>query len=862
MAGSETQSYKSQEAPTEITPPVLEMTGVLTLAPNGVDQLTNQAVSERNRTTTFGSHQIATKESKTAFYATTGSGSGVTKEAGTVTGGPVTHTEETNSSLVYSNNLPLTASFSSPLAGEMEATNTLLPNITVQNSTIPLTLPSLPSLKDSEMERKVAKVNLWHPSPLTVPETKDSALNLKTTTTATHSTNHSFNYTNPPRSTSHKQRGPIQDQTPSLKFETQSSSAEPWGTSANESQMSPSQDKMRPTQKLHLKPLLHSQTSSPKPFLQIKTSPFKPSLQFQRDRSQTFPFSQASQSSMPFPKSEALSPNVILPSESPTVQPFLKSHTTSSLTQDQPLSLQYPLNKLLNVPSHHQPVSNLPKQQRQTSALLPQLQATAPFNSPSQSQSTNSPSQSLHQNIQTQTEGHTSLLQADQSQSDTPRKAFNMIKMIKTMSPIFVSILSTIPPPTGLSTHHSSSLSSTHIFPASSPGSTNPLYSPEGLTLLTLKQMSVTLPSFSSSPSSSAMKNQPKTAPALSALPPSSPISIPPHSPSVQPLLPSPMPSSITSHTIPPQNSTNSPSSAPFFSSVPLSTSSLSSLSSSQSYSSSTFSSPSSTISPAFSSFISTSASSISSSSYTPSPPRSSTSISTSTSISSPLSLGSSSYSIISTTSSLSSSQSTSPHPEPSPALRRSQYQSLTSNPPPVPSQQLTLGQKLLIRSHITSLDSEPNLKLPTPRTVIHPNPKLHQNLNQNFKQNLGHELKPNLPNVDTKPKHPSSPAETPDKEGKYPDIIPRHSAWELGMLLGCSAGLGMVLVIGVRYMYRQACGKQTEVTLNDRERAYGRGERGLIHVQECGDLVRVRRIRDNSFVLLAEYDILATPGD
>lgn len=81
-------------------------------------------------------------------------------------------------------------------------------------------------------------------------------------------------------------------------------------------------------------------------------------------------------------------------------------------------------------------------------------------------------------------------------------------------------------------------------------------------------------------------------------------------------------------------------------------------------------------------------------------------------------------------------------------------------------------------------------------------------------------------------------------------------------MLLGCSVGLGMVLVVGLRYMYRQACRKRTEVTLNDREREYPRGERGLIHVQECGDLVRVRRIRDNSFVFLAEYDILSPPGD
>uniref|UniRef100_A0AAV2KMN9 Reelin domain-containing protein n=1 Tax=Knipowitschia caucasica TaxID=637954 RepID=A0AAV2KMN9_KNICA len=100
------------------------------------------------------------------------------------------------------------------------------------------------------------------------------------------------------------------------------------------------------------------------------------------------------------------------------------------------------------------------------------------------------------------------------------------------------------------------------------------------------------------------------------------------------------------------------------------------------------------------------------------------------------------------------------------------------------------------------------------------------------------------------------------DRGGKYPDIIPRHSAWELGMLLGCSAGLGMILVVGIKYVHRKACGKRTQVTLHDREREYGRGDRGLIHVQECGDLVRVRRIRENSFVLLAEYDILATPGD
>ena len=80
-------------------------------------------------------------------------------------------------------------------------------------------------------------------------------------------------------------------------------------------------------------------------------------------------------------------------------------------------------------------------------------------------------------------------------------------------------------------------------------------------------------------------------------------------------------------------------------------------------------------------------------------------------------------------------------------------------------------------------------------------------------------------------------------------------------MLLGSWAGLGLALVVAVRCVYQHWCGKQTELRLNTREREYERGERGLIHVQECGDLVRVRRIRENSFVLLAEYDV-RTPAE
>lgn len=208
-----------------------------------------------------------------------------------------------------------------------------------------------------------------------------------------------------------------------------------------------------------------------------------------------------------------------------------------------------------------------------------------------------------------------------------------------------------------------------------------------------------------------------------------------------------------------------------------------------------------------------------------------------------------SSFSTVSFSSSVSSSASppshsysTTSHPGPSPAPRRSLYHPPVSSASPVPLR-VTVGQRLLIHNHMVS--SSPELSPPTPRTMLDPN----------FKGDFG-------PNTGNKAKHPSVPSKSPDEEGKYPDIVPRHSAWELGMLLGCSAGLGMVLVVGLRYMYRQACGRKTEMTLNDREREYGRGERGLIHVQECGDLVRVRRIRENSFVLLAEYDILASPGD
>ncbi|XP_039456764.1 uncharacterized protein PB18E9.04c-like [Oreochromis aureus] len=312
-------------------------------------------------------------------------------------------------------------------------------------------------------------------------------------------------------------------------------------------------------------------------------------------------------------------------------------------------------------------------------------------------------------------------------------------------------------------------------------------------------------------PSSFFTRNQPTTSPTRSALHSPSPISSPPYLSSSQPTPTSPQPSSFASSTIPYLYTSNNPSSDVLFTPAPLLT-----FTSSQCITNSTNSSIS---------FVS------------------STTSSSSTSATSSSYQGTSSFYIPSVTFPP-TAQSTSLHPGPSPAPRRSLYNFSM----PSPSQKHTEG-------HTASSDPDPSIHQPTPRTNIHPNPKPHPNI----KENLGHELKPNLPNTDAK--HPSSPPATPDKEGKYPDIS-RHSAWELGMLLGSSAGLGMVLVVGIRYMYRQVCGKRTQVTLNDREREYGRGEIGLIHVQECGDLVRVRKIRENSLVLLAEYDVLSPPGE
>ncbi|XP_078395994.1 reeler domain containing 1 [Cetorhinus maximus] len=80
----------------------------------------------------------------------------------------------------------------------------------------------------------------------------------------------------------------------------------------------------------------------------------------------------------------------------------------------------------------------------------------------------------------------------------------------------------------------------------------------------------------------------------------------------------------------------------------------------------------------------------------------------------------------------------------------------------------------------------------------------------------------------------------------------------QLGILLGCSAALGMALAVGLRHLLSQHCRKHTEVSFRDPDSS-------IISVGESGELVHVRKIRENSFVLVqAEYNVITpstTPG-
>ncbi|XP_025760771.1 flocculation protein FLO11 [Oreochromis niloticus] len=699
---------------------------------------------------------------------------------------------------------PLTASFSS--AAGMKTTTISSSKNTVQTLSSPLLVPVIP-LKEKELPKFI----LPDPKSPNTPEIEDT-----TTSRAISSTNHSFHNTKLPTPTTHNPKTAMQEEKGSAKFRNQSpkNNAEIGIQSQNP----------------------HSQTSSPKPTSHFEV--YTPIL-LQTSTSHNYPFPSASSSKF-LSHFQTFSPHSIPPSKSPIVESYTISFLTHSEnspfeSKSSPKQTSTLFSKLQTIATvlssspHREYIRNFRQDIPETTPTKSQGQTSITWTDYSQSEiapevSSTSPqprSQPIFQIGQKQTPSSKSLfntllftLRTDQTPIlEKSQVDFKTEAKIRTTSPVF-ALPSATPSLSASAFSHlfdSSSFSSSNTLPtaaAVNDRSTNSPHPSGGSSLVTMR------PSIRSTfviPSSFFTRNQPTTSPTRSALHSPSPISSPPYLSSSQPTPTSPQPSSFASSTIPYLYTSNNPSSDVLFTPAPLPT-----FTSSQCITNSTNSSIS---------FVS------------------STTSSSSTSATSSSYQGTSSFYIPSVTFPP-TAQSTSLHPGPSPAPRRSLYNFSM----PSPSQKHTEG-------HTASSDPDPSIHQPTPRTNIHPNPKPHPNI----KENLGHELKPNLPNTDAK--HPSSPPATPDKEGKYPDIS-RHSAWELGMLLGSSAGLGMVLVVGIRYMYRQVCGKRTQVTLNDREREYGRGEIGLIHVQECGDLVRVRKIRENSLVLLAEYDVLSPPGE
>lgn len=804
------KGIKSQEIPIDVTNAYVNSA---TAAVTAGYQLKYKTVSQSIRPLLLENTALVRE---TDTLSTLRLNSFVSKEAQHQTGTTVTYTVGPKGPVLSSTRLPVKASVLLTEAKETEKTADPSPNTTKQNQT------SL-TVKRGTIDRTEAKVNIQAGTPPAVHGAKNN------TTTTGDSPSPGLNHAVPTRLPFANSRGPVTEtHISSVKLRIQ--------TSPINSQTGVIKDDIGSqftTQNPQFKPLLVSQTSSNKPTPLNEASPSRPLPQPHIDESQT-PFSPATLS-MPIFKTPTLPTEVIRPSKSSTLQ--------STDEPSQVLTLQ-PIGELLE-PQPNDSVS-------EPTNKPPQFQSEVPLSTSTLLQSGTHSHNSPEQTIPTQTEGQNRIFQTphmypwSQALFQTNKPMTQTAQWRRTQIPI-TRLSSASRSDQKLTKDFTPHMSQTISETISSTYASIPSSSPSSF-LVSTQQLSAAVPvsSFASSRSSKGLSmssvqtfssppSKAPTAAKLPNLPTPSPISIPPH------IAPAPLPVPASS-TLSPLNSSRSPAHP---SSISLSSSFLSPLKLSNSITSSYVSLLSSfTLPPSIFSIDSASPSSSSSSS----------SVSTSTSSSS-----------ISTQDSASSSTSPSPmfsettsrHHRPSPVPRRSHNHHLTSTSPPLTSQQPT--KKWLIR--VTSLEPHPKPNVPTPG-ILHSPPKVHPNFDPNLKPNFDNKAKPNPAHIDTNLKNPSSTPANPVKEGKYPDIIPRNSTWVLGMLLGCSACLGMIVVVGLRYMYRQVCGKRTEVTLNDREREYGGGERGLIHVQECGDLVRVRRIRDNSFVFLAEYDIIASAGD
>lgn len=94
-----------------------------------------------------------------------------------------------------------------------------------------------------------------------------------------------------------------------------------------------------------------------------------------------------------------------------------------------------------------------------------------------------------------------------------------------------------------------------------------------------------------------------------------------------------------------------------------------------------------------------------------------------------------------------------------------------------------------------------------------------------------------------------------PEEGGQKPGRGSRLVAAQLSVLLGGSAVLGMILAIGLRCIHSQYCHKRTEVSFSE-------PDNNVIALQESGEMMHFRKIRENSFVLVqAEYNWISPSG-
>ncbi|KAG7323450.1 hypothetical protein KOW79_013152 [Hemibagrus wyckioides] len=140
----------------------------------------------------------------------------------------------------------------------------------------------------------------------------------------------------------------------------------------------------------------------------------------------------------------------------------------------------------------------------------------------------------------------------------------------------------------------------------------------------------------------------------------------------------------------------------------------------------------------------------------------------------------------------------------------------------------------------------------PAPSSALHPKPSAA------LRRSVSDPVEPREdPEVFVKPPDPEPHPESGIKTGDVVKAEPGVRLVSQPVLL-MALSLFLLVVLAV-YVQRKRCVRRNGVSLSD-SRQEGAGVR---RVQDCGELVQLRRIRENSLLLLqAQYDIITAPGN